>query len=146
MRWHRFLTVAVVVFIAACSLLERGPPPSPAAPVEPALVGGEWTAFAVDGVDEITAPKPKLIWTSADRVVGSGGCNGFSGRATRQGSSLRFTALAPSERTCLSLPGGQEDKFFKALEHTRQLRFDVGFQLVLLDDKGSVVARFTRPD
>jgi len=150
MRWFRFFALGLVVSFSACSLLERGAPaqPQPPAPVlvpaSPTLLGGQWTAFAIDGLVEAVAPKPVLRWIRPDRVEGSAGCIGFSAQASPQGANLRFSNLLPVGKPCLTLPGGQEDKFFKALERARSSRFEGDAQLVLLDEDGRVVARFTR--
>ena len=103
----------------------------------------EWVAFAIDGVDEVVPPKPHMRWVSANQVNGSGGCNGFTGAAVSDLARLRIGPLAATRKMCLTLPGGQEDKFFKALELTRKARFENG-QLVLLDDTGAVLARLLK--
>jgi heat shock protein HslJ len=148
MRWFRFFTISLVALVAACSFPERSAPLQPSAPPPvlstPTLFGGQWNAFSVAGVVEIVPPKPTLRWIRTDRVEGSGGCNGFSALANPQGVNLRFTNLMPMGKPCMTLPGGQEDKFFKALERARTLRFEGDAQLVLLDDDARVVARFAR--
>jgi len=116
---------------------------TPSAPVTMALAGTEWTAFAIDGKPEVLSPKPKLRWLSADKVAGTGGCNGFAGPAVAGPDSLRLGPLASTGRACLSMPGSQEDLFFKALELTRKARIERD-QLVLMDETGKQLARFLR--
>lgn len=116
---------------------------TPAAPVALSLAGTEWAAFAVDGKAEVTNPKPKLRWLSADKVAGTGGCNGFSGPSVAGPDSLRLGPLASTGRACLSMPGSQEDLFFKALELTRKAKIDRD-QLVLMDESGKQLARFLK--
>ncbi len=116
--------------------------PAPtAAPVS--LAGTSWVAFAVNGVPEVVAPKPKLRWTAADRIAGTGGCNGFTGRSTTALEDLHLGPLDSTGRACLSMPGSQEDMFFKALESTQKARIERD-QLVLLDGNGKQMARFMK--
>lgn len=148
MRSLRFFTISLVALVAACSFLEKSAPPHPSVPSPvqstPTLIGGQWIAFAVDGLVEVIAPKPALRWLQLDSVEGSAGCIGFSALASPQGAKLRFSNLTPVGKPCMTMPGGQEDKFFKALERARALRFEGDAQLVLLDEEARVVARFTR--
>ena len=113
------------------------------APVTLALAGTEWSAFAVDGKAEVINPKPKLRWLTADKVAGTGGCNGFTGPSVAGPDTLRLGPLVSTGRACLSMPGSQEDMFFKALELTRKARMDRD-QLVLMDETGKQLARFQR--
>ena len=105
------------------------------------LQGAEWTALAIDGVRQVTTPKPTLRWTGPQQIVGSAGCNQFRGRAVLEGSSLRIGHIAGVGRACITAPSGQEDMFFKAIENTRNARMENG-QLVLLDESGKTLARF----
>lgn len=120
------------------------PPAAPAAPAALTLAGTEWVAFAVDGKAEVVNPKPKLRWISADKVTGTGGCNGFTGPSVSSGpGSLVLGPLASTGRACLSMPGSQEDLFFKALELTRKARIERD-QLVLTDENGKQLARLLK--
>ncbi len=118
-------------------------PQTPPAPVTLALAGTEWAAFSIDGKPEVVNPKPKLRWLSADKVAGTGGCNGFTGPSVAGVDSLRLGPLASTGRVCLSMPGSQEDLFFKALELTRKAKMDRD-QLVLMDESGKQLARLLR--
>jgi putative lipoprotein len=122
-----------------------GPVGAPMAPsLSPAtLTGTEWVAFSIDGVAEITLPKPRLRWVSADQIAGTGGCNPFRGPVAVGSGALRLGPLASTGRACLSMPGSQEDFFFKALELARKARMDRD-QLVMMDDAGKVLARFLK--
>lgn len=147
------LSVAVVLGGCAVAPPNTGPassptpvaaPSAPAAPSALALAGTEWAAFAIDGKAEVTNPKPKLRWLSADKVSGTGGCNGFTApSASASPGSLVLGPLASTGRACLSLPGSQEDLFFKALELTRKARIERD-QLVLSDESGKQLARFLK--
>ena len=121
-----------------------GPVSSPSvAPTALALAGTEWDALAIDGKTQVVNPKPKLRWLSADNVAGTGGCNGFTGPSVATPDSLRLGPLASTGRACLSMPGSQEDMFFKALELTRKAKFERD-QLVLMDEAGKQLARLVR--
>lgn len=105
------------------------------------LPAAEWTALAIDGVGQVTTPKPTLRWAGPQQIVGSAGCNQFRARAVLEGNSLRIGPIAGMGRACITAPSGQEDMFFKAIEGTRQARLENG-QLVLLGESGKVLARF----
>lgn len=157
MNQKRVATVCGIVCIAAglvaCAVPESGlarpiattAPAGVAAPgvavTASLLAGTTWTAFAIDGVAEVLIPKPKLRWDLSQRVSGTGGCNAFGGTSVVGYDSLRLGPLAPTGKTCLTLPGAQEDLFFKVLELTRKARIE-GDQLVLLDATGKTLARF----
>jgi heat shock protein HslJ len=107
------------------------------------LQGPEWVAVSIDGVAAVRSPAPKLRWTGAEQVAGSGGCNAFVGSAVLQGSELRLGPLAATRRACMPTPSGQEDMFFKALENTRTARLE-DEQLVLVDQTGKVLVRLAK--
>lgn len=153
--------LALVGALNGCAYLERRfpatfPPPAPVAPaqVNATLSNTAWVAFAIDGVAEVLAPKPTLRWPDSEHISGTGGCNLFTARSRRNQDALRITALTPTGKPCLALPGSQEDLFFKALEQTRRFRIvqEQGHQghqshqdqLVLEDESGLVLARFLR--
>lgn len=112
-------------------------------PATATLVGSEWIAFAIHGAREVTGSKPRLRWVATDQITGTGGCNGFRGRSSANLASLQLGPLSSTGRACLSLPGSQEDLFFKALELTRKARLESD-QLILMDDAGKQLARFLR--
>lgn len=127
--------------LSACAFPEA---PTVVTPLESqALVGIEWTAIAINGVVPVVNPKPKLRWRSADQIVGTGGCNGFVGKAVVGDDSLRIGPLAATGKACMTAPTGQEDLFFKALEETRKAQWEDG-GLVLLDAAGKPLVRLTK--
>jgi heat shock protein HslJ len=133
----------LTALLSGCALPTRVDKPNMPALSPAALAGTEWVAFAIDGVPEVTTPKPRLHWVSADQVTGTGGCNSFRGSALLGGGTLRLGPLASTGRACLSMPGSQEDLYFKALELTHKARLERD-QLLLLDDAGNVLARFLK--
>lgn len=140
-------SLAVVALLGGCAAPGSGhgsvtPPTSDGSTTAP-LLGSDWVAFAIAGTPEVLGNKPKLRWVSTDQVVGTGGCNGFKGRSSTNLASLQLGPLASTGRACLSMPGSQEDLFFKALELTRKARLERD-QLILLDDGGKQLARLLR--
>jgi heat shock protein HslJ len=136
-------SLLLAALLSACAVPSPVAAPAAAVPTPVSLAGTEWVAFAIDGVAEVVAPKPKLRWVSADQVSGTGGCNPFRGRAVVGQGSFLLGPLASMGRACLSMPGSQEDMFFKALELTRKGRLDRD-QLVLTDGSGKVLVRFLK--
>ena len=134
-------TLLLVGLLGACALPARVDAPIAPTLTSATLEGTEWVAFSIDGVPEISLPKPRLRWISAGQVAGTGGCNAFRGSAIVGVGSLRLGPLASTGRACLSMPGSQEDFFFKALELTRKVQLDSD-QLVLTDEAGKALARF----
>ena len=140
------LQAVMSVLLAACAVALSGcsvPPQRPAV-VEVAtaqrLMGVQWMAVAIDGVTPVLEPRPTLRWTTAQQIVGSGGCNQFRGRAVAGADGLLIGPLGGVGTACVSAPGGQEDLFFKALENTRKAQLEGGL-LVLLDADGNMLAR-----
>ncbi len=148
-NFQRLSSLAVVLVLAGCAAY----PPAAQAPAAsdsaqpvsaaPALAGSAWTASYVDGVGATRGNWPQLRWLAADRVAGSGGCNNFAGGMVQAEDGVRFSSLAATGKLCMTEPGGQEDKFFRALELTRHLRVD-GSQLLLLDASGKTLAKLER--
>ena len=137
-----FFAVLVAATLGGCATPVPVLKPAPLAAAS--LVGVEWIASVVDGVDYLQAPKPRLRWTGADTLAGSGGCNAFAGRATLLApQSLRIGSLVPTGKLCMTDPGAQEDMFFKALELTRQARMESG-QLILQGEDGRVLLRMSK--
>lgn len=134
-------SLLLVAVLSGCAAVEPVPPAVPATSTE--LVGGEWVAFAIDGVDEVVVPKPKLRWTGPEQVSGTGGCNAFAGRVVVGPQGLRIGPLKAVGKPCLTLTGGQEDRFFLVLEQTRNARLEQD-QLVLVDATGKTLARLLK--
>lgn len=108
-----------------------------------ALSDGVWVVAAIDGLTSVTATPPTLRWTENGRIVGSGGCNQFSGRYALEQDRLVLSALVATRMLCVPEPRGQEDKFFKALERTQRAQL-VGGVLELQDEQGLALVRLVR--
>lgn len=127
--------------VSACVVSPPQPDRVPASGAD--LVDAEWVATQITGVPVVVEPMPRLRWSSAEQIVGSGGCNAFAGRAVVRQGALQIGRLAATGRLCMALPqGGQEDRFFKVLESARTVRL-VNGQLHLEGHAGQLLARFT---
>lgn len=136
-------SLVLVAALSACAVPSPVSAPLAQASTSTVLAGSEWVAFAIDGAPEVVNPKPRLRWVNADQVTGNGGCNGFRGRSGTSLGTLQLGPLASTGRACLSMPGSQEDLFFKALELTRKARLERD-QLILMDEAGKQLVRLLR--
>ena len=102
-----------------------------------------WTLEWVDGV-KVQGGSPRPAFLELDpgthRLRGSGGCNQLIGSYELEGNHLRLTGTA---RTMMACRDGMdvEDRLVKALDEVREWKVS-GQELVLLDGKGDVLARF----
>jgi heat shock protein HslJ len=108
------------------------------------LTGRDWTLTWVEGF----ASMPAGVATSAirfgtdGRLGGNTGCNTASAAYSVDGDRLSIGALITTKRACVEERGNQlEQAYVRAVEATRRYRIDGG-ELQLLDDAGTVVARF----
>lgn len=129
------------VLLTGCSVPYAEVPPS-YVPAQ-VLSDGVWVVVAIDGVASVVPAPPTLRWTETGRVIGSGGCNQFSGKYVLESDSLTFNTLAATRMLCVPVPRGQEDMFFKALEQTRRVQLVDGV-LQLSDEEGKPLVRMVR--
>lgn len=135
-------SLVLAAALSACAVSE--PLPTVRIPLTAeSLMGIHWEAVAIDGVVPVTSPQPQLRWTGLERVSGSGGCNGFAGKAAVRSGEVRFGALVATGKPCRTAPSGQEDMFFKAIEQTRSVRLE-DEQLVLVNAAGKTLARLAK--
>lgn len=141
LRFSRWLLAGTLALTLSACVVPPAGQGTPLLASGAALVGTEWVAVQIAGVDTVTAPQPRLRWTAAEQVAGSGGCNNFFGRAVIQQGALLIGPMGATGRMCLALPqGGQEDRFFKALESVRDVR-RLGDELWLSDGAGQLLLR-----
>ena len=122
--------------------MTAGMPPPPVTLAD-LVVGADWVAQRIEGVGALGTPLPRLRWTSASQVSGSGGCNQFAGKSVLTDAEVRLGPLAATRMACMPTPSGQEDKFFKALEATTKARLERGV-LLLVDAQGNELMRLIR--
>jgi putative lipoprotein len=127
-------------------VLERvgAPPPKP----DRDLRNTYWKLFELNGRPSTVAERQRephlILQLQQDRVVGSGGCNRFTGTYALHGDFVRFERLAAAEKAC---PQGmeQEGEYLATLARVRSWRVH-GEGLALLDERNAVVARFRAVD
>lgn len=128
------LTLAAMLVVAGCT--------TSAATGE--LVGREWKLVWVEEFPTMPAgvATPTLSFGSDGRLSGNTGCNSASAPYTVQGDQLSIGALITTKRACIESAGQQlEQAYIRAIEATRRYRIEGG-ELQLLNDGGTVVARF----
>jgi heat shock protein HslJ len=101
-----------------------------------ASLSGEW-AMAT------RAPRPPTIAFADERASGFAGCNRWFGQVSRDGDSLRFSAVGTTRMMCEAPMMAIERDFLGVLERTRAARIE-GDSLILLDDAGAELATFLR--
>lgn len=112
------------------------------------LTNTYWKLTQLGGAPAQVLPNQRephmILQLQEHRLVGSGGCNRFTGQYNLAGTSVYFGKVAATEMAC---PGGmeQEQAFLRALDATRTWRIE-GDALELLDDGGETIARFTAVD
>ena len=78
----------------------------------------------------------------ADRISVQTGCNSAGGSYTATGDRLTIGDMFATKRACVEQAGNElETAYLGALSRTRRFRI-AGGQLELLDESGSVIARF----
>ncbi|HEY7470765.1 MAG TPA: META domain-containing protein [Gemmatimonadota bacterium] len=120
-----------LVLLSACS----------GAPAE--LAGSRWTLTQLGDAPVATADPervPYLIFESAGRVGGHGGCNQFGGDYAIEGSTIAITGTVATLMACTD-GMATEKGFLAALESARSYRIE-GQRLDLLDANGALLARF----
>lgn len=110
----------------------------------PASPTGKWLAEDLHGGGVIDRAQTVLEIGKDGVVSGSGGCNRFTGQATISGDTISFSSLASTEMACSPALMDQEQKFHAALGAAVAFRISPPERkLVLLDDAGKAVARFS---
>lgn len=108
------------------------------------LTGREWKLVWVDEFSTMPSgvATPTLSFGSDGRLTGNTGCNSASASYTVDGDRLSISALITTKRACIESAGQQlEQAYIRAIEATRRYRIEGG-ELQLLDDGGTVLARF----
>ena len=108
------------------------------------LVGREWKLVWVEEFPTMPSgvATPTVNFGSDGRLSGNTGCNSASAPYTVEGDQLSIGALITTKRACIEPAGQQlEQAYVRAIEATRRYRIEGG-ELQLLNDGGTVVARF----
>ena len=110
------------------------------------LANSNWS-LATLYVNQLPVPDTTVTaYFSADGAIsGNASCNTYNGRYTVDGSSLVFTPLITTGLTCGDAANQQEAAFLAAMASVQSFEI-AGNQLILRDEDGAEVARFTRID
>jgi heat shock protein HslJ len=113
------------------------------------LAGTSWQATGINNgkggvVSVASGSTVSLAFGTDGRASGSAGCNGFNAGYTAEGSNLRFTPAAVTQKMCIEAGVmEQEAAFLKALESVATSRVEAD-QLELRRADGALAATFTR--
>jgi len=129
-------------FIIGCqSVAPMAAPPAAAF----TLVGSAWIAEEIEGRRVLDQVQSTLTFESAERIVGSTGCNRYFAPLQVSGTALRVGMGGSTRRACPPEIMEQESRFLAALDAVRTYRRD-GSTLLLSDDGGQVRVRLKQTD
>ena len=119
--------------------------------VPASLVGSSWVAESVDGHGTVGRPPITLMFESAERAVGSTGCNRYFAAIRMSGDSstppyvprLVFGQSGSTRMACAPEVMDQEQKYLAVLASVQSYRLN-GTALVLLDAAGLARVRLVR--
>jgi len=120
------------------------PPPTAKAPGKvPALVGTNWVLEDIGGAAVMDAPHATLEFPEADRAVGSGSCNRFSGRITIGDTTIAFRQMISTRIACPPAVMSHETKYLQALQGTERYALDGASLMIYVNGKDKPL-RFSR--
>jgi len=108
--------------------------------VRPGLAGTSWTLSSLGGKTP-TGPIITANFQEDGRVVGSGGCNSYSGAYQVSGDKITIGPTASTMKACPEPVMAQETAYLKALEQAATFKADAT-QLTLFDAGGKPLATF----
>ena len=108
-----------------------------------AAIVGSWLAEDIGGGGVIDDVQSTLTIAADGTVTGHGGCNGFGGSATIEDDKIAFGPMAGTLMACAEAIMNQERKFHDALSRTASFAIDDAGKLVLFDEGGAELARFS---
>jgi len=144
----KLLAFALMGAMAACAAKEQMKEPAvpPSRPVQAAdLIGSQWLAVDISGVGVAGESHSTLRFAAPNQVDGNTGCNPFRGPLATEGASIRLGPLATTRRACTPELMDQERHYLMALAQASGMRLD-GTELVLLDQSGQTLVRYSRVD
>ena len=140
-----FLTCALVACTAAKEQMKE-PAVPPSRPVQAAdLNGSQWLAVDIGGGGVAGESHSTLHFAAPNQVDGNTGCNLFRGPLVTEGASIRIGPLATTRRACTPELMDQERHYLITLAQASGMRLD-GTELVLLDESGQALVRYSRVD
>jgi heat shock protein HslJ len=91
--------------------------PAALAQLENPLAGTRWKLESMGGTPAVEGSNVTLEFVDEGQVTGSGGCNGFGGSYTLEGSAITFSGVASTLMLCMDeAVNQQETAFFAALQ------------------------------
>jgi len=103
-----------------------------------------WTLTSIDGFTTMPAgvSTPTIRFDTDGRLSGNTGCNSAGAAFSTDGARLQIQPMMVTKRACLDPEGNRlERAYVQAVERARHFRI-VENELELLDESGTVVARF----
>lgn len=126
-------TAMAIAALMACST-------TPSAPGR--LEGTAWRAESIDGHPIADDRQPSTLrFFDRQLAGGSLGCNAYSTTYFADSAGLRFGEIAPTRKMCSAPAMEQEARFSTALAATRNAHVDDKGALLLVDAKGTPLAR-----
>ena len=104
----------------------------------------DWTLVWIEGFSTMPAnvATPTIRFGSDGRLGGNTGCNSAGANYSTEADRITIDALISTKRACVEEAGNRlETAYVRAIDSTRRYRI-VNDQLELLDDSGTVLARF----
>ncbi|MGB7421275.1 MAG: META domain-containing protein [Comamonas sp.] len=101
------------------------------------LQGVRWQLKAIGG--KVVTSDASLEFLTANRLVGSNGCNRVMGRYALSGEGLSFSQLASTRMACEPADMTQADTVDQYLSSVRGFAFDDEGALVLKTEKGELM-------
>jgi len=109
------------------------------------LAPSAWVAVEIAGQPSLATDggrrRPSLVFRSEREVIGSGGCNDFSGPVSGESAAVAFGPFATTRKACDQDIMDQEQRYLEAL--ARGGRLESGMNLLyLVGADGKVAVRF----
>lgn len=101
----------------------------------------KWHVESIAGINTLKTNPSMNLDLVENKISGKGGCNNYSGAATRDGYNIQFKGIASTKMMC---PNADiESAYFKALDKVRS--FDIkGNILTFYDEKGSKLITYSK--
>jgi len=121
-------TVCMVLILAACAPTTKTPgatTPKPPSDKEltKLLAGPVWVAEYIHGRPVIDMSHTSMVFTTAGKVSGLGGCNAYTGSYKLKNGKISFSPLAATMKMCVPGLDNQESRFFESLNEPHTVRF-----------------------
>jgi heat shock protein HslJ/uncharacterized membrane protein len=141
----RYPALALCIALSACHSAvptDRTPGPGEVS-TSPALSGTSWVAEDIDGSGVLEAVQSTITFESAERIVGSTGCNQYFAPVQLSGSTLRIGVGGSTRRACPTPVMTQEQRFLAALTTVTAYRHE-NRTLWLINAAGRVRVQLTQ--